>query len=102
MFISTIPFNLYAILTLYMVFFTSIAGVDFGLMKKHEMNATNGDLFTSGGEAFKEQEVTDPTEGGKYARGKVIDLIAPMIVMIVTAIGAMIWTGHLNGGTNLV
>ena len=79
MFISTIPFNLYAILTLYMVFFTSIAGFDFGLMKKHEMNAANGDLFTSGGEAFKEQEVTDPTEGGKYARGKVIDLIAPMI-----------------------
>ena len=78
-----------------MVFFTSIAGVDFGLMKRHEMNAANGDLFTSGGEAFKEQEVTDPTEGGKYARGKVIDLIAPMIVMIVTAIGAMIWTGHL-------
>lgn len=46
MFISTIPFNLYAILTLYMVFFTSIAGVDFGLMKRHEMNAANGDLFT--------------------------------------------------------
>ena len=102
MFISTIPFNLYAILTLYMVFFVSIAGFDFGLMKKHEKNAENGDVFTSGGEAFTENKVTDPTEGGKYARGKVIDLIAPMIVMIVTAIGAMIWTGHLNGGTNLV
>ena len=25
-----------------------------------------------------------------------------MIVMIATAIGAMIWTGYLNGGTNLV
>ena len=102
MFISTIPFNLYAILTLYMVFFVSTAGFDFGLMKKHEKNAENGDVFTSGGEAFTENKVTDPTEGGKYARGKVIDLIAPMIVMIVTAIGAMIWTGHLNGGTNLV
>ena len=102
MFISTIPFNLYAILTLYMVFFVSIAGFDFGLMKKHEKNAENGDVFTSGGEAFTENKVTDPTEGGKYARGKVIDLIVPMIVMIVTAIGAMIWTGHLNGGTNLV
>ena len=85
-----------------MVFFVSIAGFDFGLMKKHEKNAENGDVFTSGGEAFTENKVTDPTEGGKYARGKVIDLIAPMIVMIVTAIGAMIWTGHLNGGTNLV
>ena len=41
MFVKTIPFNLYAILTLYMVFFTSIVGFDFGLMKKHEENAAN-------------------------------------------------------------
>lgn len=96
MFISTIPFNLYAILTLYVVLFTSIAGFDFGLMKKHERNAAHGDLFTSGGEAFANQEVKDPTEGGKYAKGKVIDLIAPMLVMIGTAIGAMIWTGSFK------
>jgi len=102
MFVRTIPFNLYALLTLYMVFFISLVGFDFGLMKKHERNAANGDLFTSGGEAFQNQETHDPTEGGKYAKGKVIDLIAPMIVMIATAIGAMIWTGYLNGGTNLV
>lgn len=102
MFVKTIPFNLYAILTLYMVFFTSIVGFDFGLMKKHEENAAKGDLFTSGGEEFQNQETKDPTEGGKYAKGKVIDLIAPMVVMIATAIAAMIWTGHLNGGQNLV
>ena len=85
-----------------MVFFTSIVGFDFGLMKKHEENAAKGDLFTSGGEEFQNQETKDPTEGGKYAKGKVIDLIAPMVVMIATAIAAMIWTGHLNGGQNLV
>ena len=102
MFVRTIPFNLYAMLTLYMVFFISLVGFDFGLMKKHERNPANGDLFTSGGEAFQNQETHDPTEGGKYAKGKVIDLIAPMIVMIFTAIATMIWTGHLNGGTNLV
>ena len=78
------------------------AGFDFGLMKKHERNAAHGDLFTSGGEAFQNQEIKDPTEGGKFAKGKVIDLIAPMIVMIFTAIATMIWTGYLNGGTNLV
>ena len=82
MFVKTIPFNLYAILTLYMVFFTSIVGFDFGLMKKHEENAAKGDLFTSGGEEFQNQETKDPTEGGKYAKGKVIDLIAPMVVMM--------------------
>ena len=79
MFFRTIPFNLYAMLTLYMVFFTSLLGFDFGLMKKHERNAAHGDLFTSGGEAFQNQEIKDPTEGGKFAEGKVIDLIAPMI-----------------------
>lgn len=61
MFVKTIPFNLYAILTLYMVFFTSIVGFDFGLMKKHEENAAKGDLFTSGGEEFQNQETKDPT-----------------------------------------
>ena len=85
-----------------MVFFTSLVGFDFGLMKKHERNAANGDLFTSGGEAFQTQETHDPTEGGKYAKGKVVDLIAPMLVMIFTAVATMIWTGHLNGGQNLV
>lgn len=65
MFVKTIPFNLYAILTLYMVFFTSIVGFDFGLMKKHEENAAKGDLFTSGGEEFQNQETKDPTEGGQ-------------------------------------
>lgn len=103
MFLSTIPFNLYALLTLYMVFFTSIKGIDFGLMKVHEDNAAKGDLFTSGGEAFQNmEEEKDVTEGGKYTKGKVSDLIAPMVVMITTAILCMIWTGHLNGGKNLV
>ena len=47
MFVRTIPFNLYAMLTLYMVFFTSLLGFDFGLMKKHERNAAHGDLSVS-------------------------------------------------------
>lgn len=102
MFISTIPFNLYALLTLYMVFFTSALGFDFGLMKKHEENAAKGDLFTSGGEEFQNLPNPDTTEGGKYAKGTVWDLVAPMLVMIGVAIAAMIWTGHLNGGANLI
>ena len=71
-------------------------------MKKHERNAAHGDLFTSGGEAFQNQEIKDPTEGGKFAKGKVIDLIAPMIVMIFTAIATMIWTGYLTAARTLL
>ena len=97
LFLRTIPYNLYAILTLLMVFTVILSGLDFGLMKKHEKNAANGDLFTSGGEEFdqvKEEEIS--------SNGKVIDLVLPVLVLIVTAIGAMIYTGFLGGATDVV
>ena len=97
LFLRTIPYNLYAILTLTMVLFIILAGFDFGLMKKHEENAAKGDLFTSGGEEFeqvKEEEIS--------SRGKVIDLILPVLVLIGAAVGAMIYTGFLGGATDIV
>ena len=97
LFLRTIPYNLYAILTLVMVFYVIVANFDFGLMKKHEDNAARGDLFTSGAEEFeqvKEEEVS--------TKGKVIDLVLPVAVLIVSAIGAMIYTGYLGGADNVV
>ncbi len=97
LFLRTIPYNLYALLTLVMVLYITISGFDFGLMKKHEENAANGDLFTSGGEEFdrvKEEEVCP--------KGRVFDLILPVAVLIVSAIGAMIYTGYLDGATNII
>lgn len=97
LFLWTIPYNLYAILTLLMVFTIILTGLDFGLMKKHEKNAAAGDLFTSGGEEFdqvKEDEIS--------SNGKVIDLVLPVLVLIGTAIGAMIYTGFLGGATDVV
>ena len=97
LFLRTIPYNLYAILTLVMVFFVIIAGFDFGLMKKHEENAAKGDLFTSGGEEFEKVKKEDIS-----SNGKVIDLLFPVIVLIGSAIGAMIYTGFLGGATDVV
>ena len=97
LFLWTIPYNLYALLTLVMVFYMIGTGFDFGLMKKHEQNAARGDLFTSGGEEFeqvKEEEIS--------SNGHVIDLILPVLVLIGTAIGAMIYTGFLGGATDIV
>ena len=48
-FIQTIPYNLYAILTLVMLVAITLLRVDFGPMKRHEMNAIAGDLFTTPG-----------------------------------------------------
>ncbi|HJB82777.1 MAG TPA: Na+/H+ antiporter NhaC family protein [Candidatus Mediterraneibacter intestinavium] len=97
LFLRTIPYNLYAILTLVMVLYMTITAFDFGLMKKHEENAAKGDLFTSGGEEFEQvaQEEVNPN-------GKVMDLILPVAVLIISAIGAMIYTGYLGGATNLI
>ncbi len=96
LFLSTIPYNLYAILTLVMVLFVITAGFDFGLMKIHEKNAEKGDLFTSGGEEF------DQVKEEISSNGKVMDLVLPVLVLIVSAIGAMIYTGFLGGATDIV
>ena len=97
LFLSTIPYNLYAILTLVMVFYIAITAFDFGLMKKHEDNAAKGDLFTSGAEEFEQV-----SEDEVNPNGKVIDLVLPVAVLIVSAIGAMIYTGFLGGAEDLI
>ena len=97
LFLRTIPYNLYAILTIVMVFYICYTGFDFGQMKLHEDNAAKGDLFTTGGEEFEqvsEQEVNP--------NGKVIDLVLPVAVLIVSAIGAMVYTGFLGGADNVI
>ena len=97
LFLRTIPYNLYAILTLVMVFFICITGFDFGLMKKHEENAAKGDLFTSGGDEFEQVSEDEVNPGGK-----VMDLVLPVAVLIVSAIGAMIYTGYLGGAKDII
>ena len=97
LFLSTIPYNLYAILTLVMVFFIAITAFDFGLMKKHEDNAAKGDLFTSGAEEFDQV-----SEDEVNPNGKVMDLILPVAVLIFSAIGAMIYTGYQGGATDII
>ncbi|MEG0155159.1 MAG: Na+/H+ antiporter NhaC family protein [Lachnospiraceae bacterium] len=98
LFLRTIPYNLYALLTIGMVFLMILMKFDFGLMKKHEINAEkHGDLFTSGQEEFEELKEEETS-----AKGKVMDLILPVVVLISTAIGAMIYTGFLGGAKNVV
>ena len=97
LFLRTIPYNLYAILTLVMVFFICFTGFDFGLMKKHEENAAKGDVFTSGGDEFEQVSEDEVNPGGK-----VMDLVLPVAVLIVSAIGAMIYTGYLGGAKDII
>ena len=96
LFISTIPYNLYALLTIMMVIFISITDLDFGPMKLHEDNAKNGDLFTT------RNKVYDDDDKPLHSKGKVIDLILPVIILIIMCVAGMIYTGGFFSGTDFV
>lgn len=87
LFLQTIPFNLYAWLTIVMVIFISIFGFDFGPMKKHEDNAANGDLF-SGKNDYEQMDDMHVSN-----KGRVFDLVLPIIFLIVSCVLFMVYTG---------
>ena len=96
LFIQTIPYNLYALLTLVMVVYIALSDTDFGLMKIHEDNARRGDIFTSKKTQFSEDE--KPV----HNRGKVIDLVLPVLILIVMSVLGMIYTGGFFEGTDFI
>ena len=96
-FIQTIPYNLYALLTLVMLLATTLLRVDFGPMKKHEMNAIRGDLFTTPGRPYEGNE-----EEIQKENSYVLDLVLPVAVLIVSCIVAMIYTGGFFSGASFV
>lgn len=96
LFINTIPYNLYAFLTILMVIFISVSDTDYGPMKIHEDNAKNGDIFTTKNNTY-EQDAQPVTE-----RGRGIDLILPVAVLIVFCVVGMIYTGGFFSGTDFV
>ena len=96
-FIQTIPYNLYALLTLVMLLLITLLRVDFGPMKKHEMNAIKGDLFTTPGRPYEGNE-----EEVLKENSHVLDLVLPVAVLIVSCIVAMVYTGGFFEGVSFV
>ena len=98
-FISTIPFNVYALLTLVMVFALCYFKFDFGKMKRNEIIAeTTGDVYAG---IDNESEGLEETKAN--AKGKVRHLIIPVIILIACCIGGMIYTGFFyNWDTGLI
>ena len=83
LFISSIPYNLYALLTLFTVLFTAFLGLDYGKMRQAEINAANGI-------GIPENENSQTANIGK---GTVMDLILPIVVLIISCVTTMIYTG---------
>ena len=87
LFIAAIPFNFYSILTLVFVLGIILMKFDFGLMKKHEQNAENGDLF-SGKRVAQNADTPNP-------KGRVFDLVIPIVVLVVVSVFALVYNGGI-------
>ena len=96
LFLQTIPFNLYAWLTILMVIFMGVTGLDYGPMKKFEENAAKGDLFSG------KNDYENVKENIISAKGKVIDLVLPVIFLIASCIICMIYTGGFFEGESFI
>lgn len=91
-FLSTIPYNLYALLTILMVLFICWTGKDFGPMKRAELAAKQQTAAGDSGEA----------RDASPLKGRVIDLVLPIFVLIVCAILGMAYVGGFFRGTPLL
>ena len=87
LFINAIPYNFYALFTIIMMIVIAVAKVDYGPMRLHEKNALEkGDLFTTG-----DRVVNDDVEANP--KGRVLDLILPVVVLIISCVFGMIYSG---------
>lgn len=94
LFIAAIPMNFYSILTLVFVVSLVLMKFDFGPMRRHEINAQNRDLFS--GVQIKDNELK-PCE-----KGRVFDLILPILFLLVSSVFALVYVGGIFDGKNLI
>ncbi|MBR1810865.1 MAG: Na+/H+ antiporter NhaC family protein [Clostridia bacterium] len=97
MFIKTIPYNMYALVTLLMLILITVMKVDYGPMRLHEQNAANGDLFTTGERPYDENDVVD-----ENPNARVSNLVIPVITLIVSCIIGMVYTGGFFSGVSFI
>ena len=88
LFVKAIPYNFYSLLTFVFVIGLTVMKFDYGPMKLHEMNAQlNGDLGALETETQEEEN----------SRGRVIDLVLPVVVLIIFCVIGMIYVGGFFG-----
>lgn len=92
LFLKTIPFNFYALLTLTMIIFLVVANFDFCKMKKAEEAPQD---YTR----LVEEETS---EFLKNTKGKVLDLVGPVAALIVYCVYFMLFTGGIHKGVGVI
>ena len=88
LFIASIPYNFYALMTLAMVIMMSLMAVDYGAMRTHEINAMNGDIYTTEARPYANAD-----SAAANPKGTVMDLLLPIIALIVSCVMTMVYTG---------
>lgn len=95
LFLQTIPFNLYAILTIVFMVFIIWTGRDFSAMGKTvRSNQKQFVVPSEYADAVKEERKT-------VGKGKVLDLILPLLVLIAACVYGMLYTGGIHDGASI-
>ena len=96
-FISAIPYNYYALLTIFFMIGITIMRIDYGPMRKHEENAIlHDDIYTTPERPYADAEKEVRDDG----KGRVIDLVIPVIIIIVFCICGIMYSGGFFYGEN--
>ena len=100
LFIKAIPYNFYALLTIAMMITLTLKGSDYGPMKKAEEAHSIGEAKIKEHSSITgaEEQPTPPVS----QKGKVIHLLLPIIVLIISCIIGMIYTGGFFEGKGFV
>ena len=92
LFCKAIPYNFYSLLTFVFIIAIGVMNFDYGAMRLHEINAENGDLFTSGSDDIEKEEELPATN-----KGRVIDLILPIVFLIAVCVFSLFYVGRCMG-----
>ncbi len=96
LFIRAIPYNFYSLLTIVFVVTIALMRFDYGPMRLHERNAIEkGDLYTAG-------EKNESAEVVPSSRGRIWDLVVPVVMLIVCCVFGLIYVGGILSGETFV
>lgn len=89
LFVRAIPYNFYSLLMIVFVVALVLMRVDYGPMRTHELSVTSGDDRPMAGAAEAAPEGNP--------RGRVIDLILPVVVLIISCTVGLAYVGGFFG-----
>ena len=98
LFLQAIPYNFYALLTIFMMFTLVGMNTDYGPMAVHEKNAKKGDIYTTPDRPYASSDESMQAN----PNGKVVDLIVPILVLIASCVVGMIYTGGFFSGESFI